>query len=84
MTGKVTRWLALIARGAEALPELLSEREREVLALIARGCTNREIAARLVISEATTKTHVSRVLAKLGLRSRMQAAVAARTAGLVD
>jgi DNA-binding NarL/FixJ family response regulator len=53
-----------------------------VLACLGRGLSNADIAAELVISEATTKTHVSRVLAKLGVRSRVQAAIAAQEAGL--
>jgi DNA-binding NarL/FixJ family response regulator len=54
-----------------------------VLALVARGCSNREISARLHITELTTKTHVSRVLAKLGVDSRVQAAAVAYETGLV-
>lgn len=60
----------------------LTGREHDVLALIARGCSNQEIAAALVITEATTKTHVSRVLAKLNCSSRVQAAILAREAGI--
>jgi DNA-binding NarL/FixJ family response regulator len=60
----------------------LTPREREVLACLGRGRSNAEIARALAITEATTKTHVSRVLTKLGLRSRAQAAVAAHAAGL--
>lgn len=61
----------------------LTERETEVLGLIAEGLSNRDIAARLGISSGTTKTHVSRVLTKLGCRSRTQAAIIAREDRLV-
>jgi len=60
----------------------LSQREREILALIGEGWSNAEIASELVISMATVKTHVRHVFAKLDLRDRAQAVVAAREAGL--
>lgn len=69
------------ANGAP-LPADLTPRERDVLAALGQGLSNADIAARLVISEATTKTHVSRVLAKLEVSSRVQAAIVAREAGL--
>ena len=65
-----------------ALAEL-TPREREVLDLLTRGCSNPEICGRLVISEATAKTHVARILQKLDLRDRVQAVVYAYESGLI-
>ena len=62
---------------------LLTEREREVLALVAEGLTNDEIANRLYLSPATARTHVSRILTKLDARNRAQLVVLAYETGLV-
>ena len=73
-------------RKAEALRRIaeLSDREREVLALLGTGDSNADLAKQLYVSEATVKTYVSRLLAKLDLANRTQAAILAHEAGLLE
>jgi len=89
LSPRVTRRLieefAARAKDPDAVPDLavLTEREREVVALVAEGLANDEIAARLVMSAATAKTHVSRAMTKVGARDRAQLVVFAYETGLV-
>jgi len=86
ITRRLIERFARPAPPATAPPSALADltvREREVLMLLARGLSNIELAEALVVSEATAKTHVGRILAKLGLRDRVQAVVLAYETGLV-
>jgi DNA-binding NarL/FixJ family response regulator len=67
----------------EGLVDPLSERELEILSLIARGASNKEIASQLYIAEGTVKNHITHILSKLGVRDRTQAALKARELGLL-
>ena len=82
----VERYAAELERTPEAVPvdlAVLTPREREVLTLLGRGLSNTELATELTLSEATVKSHVARIFAKLGLRDRAQAVVLAYETGLV-
>jgi DNA-binding NarL/FixJ family response regulator len=81
----ITEFAAKPVRGPRADPAVLEDltrREREVLACLGEGLSNADVATRLGMAEATVKTHVSRLLGKLGLRSRVQAAVLAQELGI--
>ncbi len=85
VTRRLIEEFALRAKEPAAVPDLggLTEREREVVGLVAEGLTNDEIASRLIMSAKTAKTHVSRAMIKLGARDRAQLVVFAYEAGLV-
>ncbi len=80
----VARTSASAPAAPPVIPEGLTDRELDVLRLLAQGLSNDEIAGRLVVGRATVKTHVSNVLLKLGLRDRVQAVVFAHRHGLID
>jgi len=84
VTGPILQRLVELSQASPRPDDVLSQREKEVLLLIARGNTNREIAAALVISEHTARNHVTHILDKLGLSRRSEAAAFAARLGLLD
>jgi DNA-binding NarL/FixJ family response regulator len=72
-----------VPRRSSSLVEPLSERELEILCIVASGASNKEVAARLFIAEGTVKNHVTNILGKLGVRDRLQAALKAKELGLI-
>ena len=82
--GVLQRLAELAARQQSGNADPLSNREQEVLTLVAQGLTNREIAAKLIISSNTVRNHVSRIMDKLGMTRRSQAAVYAARHGMLD
>jgi DNA-binding NarL/FixJ family response regulator len=79
----LTRTAASSATRAQPLADPLSERELEIVRLLASGATNREIAATLVLAEGTVKNHLTNILGKLGARDRAQAALIAKDLGII-
>jgi DNA-binding NarL/FixJ family response regulator len=84
VTRDVITSLAQLSKAAAKNDDALSEREKEVLHLIAQGYTNKEIAAKLMVSPFTARNHVIRILDKLGLSRRSEAAAQAVKLGIVD
>lgn len=83
VVAEFSRWAPPARPLAESLPEPLSEREEEVLRLLAHSLTNREIAARLNLAEGTVKNYVTSILQKIGARDRTQAALRAQELGML-
>ena len=84
VTGPILQRLVELSQASPRPDDVLSQREKEVLLLIAKGYTNRQIAAALVISEHTARNHVTHILDKLGLSRRSEAAAFAAKLGLLD
>ena len=84
VTGPILQRLVELSQASPRADDVLSQREKEVLLLIAKGHTNREIAAALVISEHTARNHVTHILDKLGFSRRSEAAAFAAKLGLLD
>jgi DNA-binding NarL/FixJ family response regulator len=83
VVAEFARWVPPARTLAESLPEPLSDREEEVLRLLAQSLTNREIAVRLNLAEGTVKNYVTNILQKIGARDRTQAALRAQELGLL-